>query len=118
MIKLKDLLNERVDIFSVDVVIISDRSTNFTDIVNGIRGIRKITTVNMATPEEWEQKNKRRTDDKEVHLANIKFIGSREPKQDLKFFKQTMMKSDSGDPNRKIQGLKGVIFREKTLRRI
>lgn len=116
--KLKDILFERIDIYSVDVAIVSDKEINFTDIVNGIRGIRKITTVNITTPDSLEEKNKLRGDGKEVHTANMKFIGSTDPQQDLKFFKTTMLKSDSGDPNKRISGLLHIKFLEDTLKRI
>lgn len=119
MIKLKDiLLQERIDVYSVDVIIVSDKEINFTDVVNGIRGVRKITTVNITTSDELETQNKNRGDGKEIHTANIKFIGSKNPKEDLRFFKITMLKSDAGDPNKKIQGLQHVKFKENTLIRI
>ena len=52
MIKLKDILLEDISLFSVDVVLVTDKDTNFTDVLDGVRGIRKITTVNVNTPEE------------------------------------------------------------------
>jgi len=118
MIRLKDILFERIDVYSVDVIIVSDRNVNFTDIVNGVRGIRKITTVNITTPDELERKNKLRKDGKEIHTANIKFIGSKSPQEDLRFFKITMLRSDAGDPNKKIQGLQHIKYKENTLTRI
>lgn len=118
MIKLKDLLYERVDIYSVTAVLVSDKKTNFTDIVNGVRGVRKVTTVNVITPDEMEAKNKSRKDGKEVHVITIKFIGSKSPKDDLVFLRNTMMKSDAGDPNKKIFGLQTIEFKEDTLNRI
>jgi len=118
MIKLKDILYEDVSLFSVDVVLVTDKNTNFTSVVDGVRGIRKVTTVNVNTSDELEDKNRRRTDDKEVHTATIKFIGGQDPKQDLEFFKTTMLQSKKGDPNKRIEGLRHVIFKPDTLTRI
>jgi len=118
MIKLKDILCEDISLFSVDVVLVTDKNTNFTDVIDGVRGIRKITTVNANTPEEMEAKNRKRTDNKEVHTASIKFIGGQDPKQDLDFFKTTMLQSKKGDPNKRIEGLRHVIFKPKSLIRV
>jgi hypothetical protein len=118
MIKLRDILLEETRIYSVNAVLVTDKSTNFTDVINGVRGIRKITTVNVITPDETEEKNKSRTDGKEVHLVTIKFLGGLEPKQDLNFFKTTMLKSKKGDENKRIDGLLHIIFKTDTLNRI
>ena len=118
MIKLKDILFEDVILYSVDVVFVTDKDTNFTDVVDGVRGVRKVTTVNVNTSPELEDKNRRRTDNKEVHTATIKFIGGQDPKQDLDFFKTTMLQSKKGDPNKRIEGLRHIIFKADTLTRI
>jgi hypothetical protein len=118
MIKLRDILTEEVTLISVDVVLVTDKDTNFTDVLDGVRGIRKITTVNVTTSEEMEAKNRRRTDGKEVHTATIKFLGGLNPKQDLDFFKTTMLQSKKGDPNKRIEGLRHVIFKPDTLTRV
>jgi len=80
MIKLRDILNEEISLTSVDVVLVTDKDTNFTDVLDGVRGIRKVTTVNVTTSPELEAKNRRRTDGKEVHSATIKFLGGLDPK--------------------------------------
>ena len=118
MIKLKDILSEDITLYSVDTVLVTDKDTNFTEVIDGIRGIRKITTVNANTPDELENKNRSRTDGKEVHTATIKFIGGQNPQQDLDFFKTTMLQSKKGDPNKRINGLRHVIFKPKTLIRV
>jgi len=118
MIKLKDILFEEVTLYSVDVVLVTNKNTNFTDVLDGVRGIRKITTVNVTTPEDMEAKNRRRTDGKEVHTASIKFIGGLNVEQDLNFFKTTMLQSKKGDPNKRVEGLRHVIFKPKTLTRV
>jgi hypothetical protein len=118
MIKLRDILNEEVNLTSVDVVLVTDKDTNFTDVLDGVRGIRKITTVNVTTSPELEEKNRQRTDNKEVHTATIKFLGGLNPKQDLDFFKTTMLQSKKGDPNKRIEGLRHVIFKPDSITRV
>lgn len=118
MIKLKDILNEALNIYSVDAIIVSDKDTNFTDILDSIRATRKITIVNSTTDRNLEIKNRRRTDGKEVHTATIKFVAGKDPIQDLKFLKTTILSSDKGDPGRRVAGIKTIMFKEDTLTRI
>jgi len=118
MIKLKDILNEALNIYSVDVVIVSDKEANITDVFDGIRAIRRVTIVNPNTPEDREEKNRQRTDGKEVHTATIKFVAGQDPKQDLEFFKTTMLQSDKGDPNKRIPGLRHVVFKPESLNKV
>ena len=118
MIKLKDILNEVIQIYSVDVVIVSDKDANFTDILDGMRATRKVTIINANTPEETEEKNRRRTDGKEIHTATMKFAAGKDPKQDLDFLKTTMLSSDKGDPEQRIPGLRHLIFKPDTLTRL
>ena len=54
MIKLKDILNEEIVLRSVDAVLVTDKDVNYTDTIDGIRGVRKITTVNTTTSDELE----------------------------------------------------------------
>ena len=118
MIKLKDILNEVIQIYSVDVVIVSDKDANFTDILDGMRATRKVTIINANTSDEIEAKNRTRNDGKEIHTATLKFSSGKDPKQDLEFLKNTMLKSDSGDPEQRISGLRHLIFKPETLTRL
>tara|TARA_Y100000385_G_scaffold94135_1_gene97283 strand:+ start:139 stop:495 length:357 start_codon:yes stop_codon:yes gene_type:complete len=118
MIKLKDILAEALNIYSVDVIIVSDKDANITDVLDGIRAIRRVTIVNSNTGDEREAKNRSRTDGKEVHTATIKFVAGQDPKQDLDFFKTTMLQSDKGDPNKRIPGLRHIVFRPESLNKL
>jgi hypothetical protein len=118
MIKLKNILNEIIQIYSVTVVIVSDKEANFTDILDGMRATRKVTIINANTPEDVEEKNRRRTDGKEVHTATLKFAAGKNPKEDLEFLKDTMLSSDKGDPEQRIPGLRHLIFKPDTLTRL
>ena len=118
MIKLKDILNEALNIYSVNVTIISDKDASFTDILDGMRSTRKVTIINSNTPDEIEAKNRSRNDGKETHTATMKFVAGNDPKQDLEFLKTTMLSSDKGDPGMRIKGLRHIIFNPNTLTKI
>ena len=118
MIKLKDILNEALNIYSVSVSIISDKEANFTDILDGMRATRKVTIINSNTSDEMEAKNRSRNDGKETHTATMKFVAENNPKQDLEFLKTTMLSSDKGDPGMRIKGLRHIIFNPNTLTKI
>ena len=118
MIKLKDILNEALNIYSVNVTIISDKDASFTDILDGMRATRKVTIINSNTPDEIEAKNRSRNDGKETHTATMKFVAGNDPKQDLEFLKTSMLSSDKGDPGMRIKGLRHIIFNPNTLTKI
>ena len=118
MIKLKDILNEALNIYSVSVSIISDKEANFTDILDGMRATRKVTIINSNTSDEMEAKNRSRNDGKETHTATMKFVAGNNPKQDLEFLKTTMLSSDKGDPGMRIKGLRHIIFNTNTLTKL
>tara|TARA_R110000772_G_scaffold4571_16_gene16339 strand:- start:565 stop:921 length:357 start_codon:yes stop_codon:yes gene_type:complete len=118
MIKLKDILSEALNVYSVGIIIVSDKDSNFTDVLDGIRAVRRVTIVNANTAPEVEEKNRRRTDGKEIHTATIKFVAGQDAKQDLDFFKTTMLQSDKGDPNKRIPGLRHIIFKPESLTKL
>ena len=131
MIKLKDILNEALNIYSVSVSIISDKEANFTDILDGMRATRKVTIINANTPGDIEAKNRQRNDGKQTKLAilaprgsgksyalAVKFVAGNDPKQDLQFLKTTMLSSDKGDPGMRIKGLRHIKFNPKTLTKL
>ena len=117
MPELKDLIMEALPIYRATAYLVTDSDTNITDIIDEIRAIRKITIVNNITSEKFDEKNKARGDGKEEHFITIKFL-STEPQKDLLFFKDTMMSSEKGDPNKKIVGLQFVKFLPDTLIKI
>jgi len=117
MPSLREILLEDITRYSVRAIIVSTKEANFTEVIDGIRATRKITIVNNITPEKYDIKNKERTDGKEEHFITAKFL-STNPEQDLEFFKNTMMKSDKGDPERKIEGLQFIKFLPDTLIKI
>ena len=118
MIKLKDILNEALNVYSVSVTLITDKDSNFTDILDGIRATRKVTIVNTNTSDETDDKNRKRNDGKSMHTATMKFVAGDNPQQDLKFLKTTMLSSDKGDPGMRAKGLLHLIFKPETLNKL
>ena len=115
MIKLKDILNEALNVHSVSVTLITDKDSKLTDILDGIRATRKVTIVNTNTSDEIDDKNRKRNDGKSMHTATMKFVAGNSPQQDLEFLKTTILSSDKGDPEGRIKGLINLIFKPETL---
>tara|TARA_A100001201_G_scaffold38353_1_gene40214 strand:- start:900 stop:1241 length:342 start_codon:yes stop_codon:yes gene_type:complete len=113
MIKLTDILTEVLNTYQVECELLSDKQFNVTDILNQVRGLRKVTIVNNITPEEYEQKQ-----DVEYHLLKIKFVTREDPKSDLAQFKEDILTSDRSANDLRIPGAKSVKFKEETLRRL
>tara|TARA_Y100000592_G_C5422790_1_gene294086 strand:- start:346 stop:687 length:342 start_codon:yes stop_codon:yes gene_type:complete len=113
MIKLTDILTEVLNSYQVDCELLSDRDFNVTDILNQVRGLRKVTIVNNITPEDYIQKQ-----DVEYHLLRIKFVSRDDPKQDLAQFKEDILTSDRSANDLRIPGAKSVKFKEETLKRL
>ena len=113
MIKLKNILNEILNTFQVEAEMLSDRKIPITDILNQVRGLRKVTIVNNITPEDYPQK-----EDTEYTKLKIKFVTREEAKQDLLQFKEDILTSDRSVNDLRIPGVKSVKFREETLKRL
>jgi hypothetical protein len=113
MIKLKNILNEILNTFQVEAEMLSDRKIPITDILNQVRGLRKVTIVNNITPEDYPQK-----EDTEYTKLRIKFVTREEAKQDLLQFKEDILTSDRSVNDLRIPGVKSVKFREETLKRL
>ena len=113
MIKLKDILTEVLNTYQVECELLSDKQFNVTDILNQVRGLRKVTIVNNITPEDYIQKQ-----DVEYHLLKIKFVTREEPKIDLAKFKEDILTSNRDKNDLRIPGAKSVKFKEETLKRL
>lgn len=111
MIKLKNILLEMLNTFQIEAVIITDSKFNISDILNQIRGLRKVTIVNVE-PMDIEKPNL------EYHKIKIKFVTRGEPKEDLEQFKKDMLTSDLSKTDLRIPGVKSVKFKDETLKRL
>ena len=113
MIKLKNIVNEVLNTFMVQASLLTNTEYNITDVLDQIRGIRKVTIVRNITPPEYIQKK-----DTEYTLVTIKFISRGDPKQDLMKFKEDILTSDRSANDLRVPGVKSFKFKPETLRRI
>ena len=113
--KLVKILSEIQNTYTVICEVITDRNLNITDIVNNIRSVEKVTTVNNITPMDYPQPT-----NSEYTRLKIKFITWSDPIKDLELMKKSMtstVKDKEGNIMTKIPGMKSVKFLTKTLTR-
>ena len=113
MIKLKDILTEILNTYSVSAFIKSNRKFPITDILNQIRAVRKITTVRNITPEDYPQ-----NPEIETTKVTIKFITRGDAKIDIQKFKEDIETSDMSVTDLRIPGVKVINFKTDSLKRI
>ena len=113
MIKLKNILNEVLNEFSVQAYMLTDREYNITDILEQIRGIRKVTIIRNITPPEYVQKK-----NFEYTLINIKFITRWNHKQHMEKIKEDILTSDMSKTDLRVPGVKSFKYKPETLRRL
>jgi hypothetical protein len=111
--KLKNILSEVLNTFTVECEVLTDRKFNITDVLDEVRALRKVTIVNNITPEEYPQKDKI-----EYTRLRIKFVTRENPKQDIAKFIEDMLTSDLSKTDLRIPGVKSVKFKEETLKRL
>ena len=110
MIKIKNILLEILNTFQVEAIILTDTKYNITDILDQIRGLRKVTIVRNITPPEYVQKP-----NIEYTLVTIKFISRWDAKQDLTKFKEDILTSDMSKTDLRVPGVKSFKFKPETL---
>ena len=113
MIKLTNIITEILNTYQVECELLTDPKFNVTDVLNQVRGLRKVTIVNNITPEDYIQKQ-----GVEYHLLKVKFVTREDPKTDLIQFKEDILTSDRSANDLRIPGAKSVKFKEETLRRL
>jgi len=114
MVQLKDILNEILNTYQVEGTIVSSKEENISDILNQIRGIRKVTVLNNITPDNVPQK-----EDTEITKFELKFVSrTNEPKKDIEKFKKDILQSDYEKNDLKVPGVVSVNFNLDTLKRI
>ena len=112
MIKLKQILSEILNTYSVEGYILSDKNESIAEINAQIRAIEKITIVDIITPENFPQKK-----NVEYTKIRVKFIThTNDPKQDIENFKKEILTSEEG--NVRIEGVRSVKFNLDSLKRI
>ena len=114
MIQLKDILNEVLNTYQVNGTIVSSKEENISDILNQIRGIRKVTVLNNTTPDDVAQR-----EDTEITTFELKFVSrTNEPKKDIEKFKKDILQSDYEKNDLKVPGVRSIEFDINTLKRL
>jgi hypothetical protein len=114
MIQLKDILNEILNTYQVNGTIVSSRDENISDILNQIRGIRKVTIVNNTTPEDVPER-----EDTEITTFELKFVSrTNEPKKDIAKFEKDILQSDYERNDLKVPGVRSVKFDLDSIKRL
>ena len=114
MIKLKNILLEILNTFSVEVDLFIDSNVFISDVLNEIRALKGITIVTIITPEDYIQKPG--SSDAYIRLR-IKFVTRGESNDMLQNFLDSALAKDNNDDIR-IPGIKSMKFREGTLKRL
>ena len=114
MISLKKILYEILNNYSVEVDLFVDKSTSTYDITNEIRALKGVTIVTIITPDDYIQKQG--STDEYIRLR-IKFVTRGEANDMLQQFLNDALAQNDKDEIR-IQGIKSMKYREKTLKRL
>ena len=115
MISLKNILNEILNNFSVEVDLFVDPNIFISEIINEVRALRGVTIVTIITPEDYSQ-----TGGDEYVRLRIKFVTRGEAKETLQGFLDDALANSPGpkEDNIRIPGVKSMKFREGTLKRL
>ena len=114
MTQLKDLLNEILNTYQVEGTLVSSKDENISDILNQIRGIKKVTVLNNITPDDIPQR-----EDTEITKFELKFVSrTNEPKKDIEKFKKDILQSDYERNDLKVPGVRSVEFNLDSLKRL
>ena len=115
MIKLTNILSEVLNTFQVEAILVSNKKTNISSILDQIRGLHKVTIVTNTTKSKTTSNKKT-----ENTSVKIKFVSRENPEEDLIQLKKDMTTSDFTPDHKhlRIPGLKSVIFKPKTLKRL
>ena len=114
MIKLKNILYEILNNFSIEVDLFVDKSTSHYDLTNEIRALKGITIVTIITPDDYIQKT---GSSDEYMRIKIKFVTRGEANDMLQMFLDSALAKDDKDTVR-IIGIKSMKFRKETLKRL
>ena len=114
MIQLKDILNEVLNTYQVNGTLISSKEENISDILNQIRGIRKVTVLNNTTTDDVPER-----EDTEITTFELKFVSrTNEPKKDIAKFEKDILQSDYERNDLKVPGVRSVKFDLDSLKRL
>jgi hypothetical protein len=113
MKNIKDLILEILNLYQIEAIITSNKEDNISEILDQIRGLKKVTTLKNITPDNYPEK-----DTIEYTRVLIKFLSKTgKPENDIEEFKKQILTSSSKD-ELKIPGVIALKFDMNTLKRI
>ena len=117
MIKLKNILYEVLNNFSVEADLFIDSNVFISDVLNEIRALKGITIVTIITPDDYIQKAG--VSDEYIRIR-IKFVSMGEAKEMLQQFLDDALATSPGpdEDEVRIPGIKNMKFRDGTLKRL
>ena len=121
MIKLKNIITEALNTYSVEMAMKSNRKYGLMGILDEIRAVQKITIVQNITPTNDPKfgTTKYISDKVEFTLLKVKWVTRTNPRDDLKQFKRDMLTTtDLQDTGLRIPGILSLKFKEDTLKRV
>ena len=121
MIKLKNIITEALNTYSVEVAMKSNRKYGLMGILDEIRAVQKITIVQNITPTNDPKfgTTKYISDKVEYTLLKVKWVTRTNPKEDIKQFQRDMLvTTDLQDTGIRIPGILSLKFRTDKLTRV
>ena len=121
MIKLKNIITEALNTYSVEVAMKSNRKYGLMGILDEIRAVQKITIVQNITPTNDPKfgTTKYISDKVEYTLLKVKWVTRTNPKEDIKQFQRDMLvTTDLQDTGIRIPGILSLKFRIDKLTRV
>ena len=121
MIKLKNIITEALNTYSVDVAMKSNRKYGLMGILDEIRAVQKITIVQNITPTNDPKfgTTKYISDKVEYTLLKVKWVTRTNPKEDIKQFQRDMLvTTDLQDTGIRIPGILSLKFKMDKLTRV
>ena len=112
MIKLKDILLEVLNNFSVELDLFIDRKVNTYDVLNEIRALEGVTIVSIITPEGYSQEREH-----EYIRIRMKFVTREEADTMLQNILNGALAQNDEDKVR-IQGIRSMKIRKGTLNKL
>lgn len=106
MIKLKNIILESANLYSIDVLIKTKNEVNLVDIYNQIRGLSYVVVVTVEQNQYLDSQSNDRFD---FSLLHIKYLAYSDPKTDIDLIKKDALITT------RIEGLLQFIPRYKTI---
>ena len=121
MIKLKNIITEALNTYSVEVAMKSNRKYGLMGILDEIRAVQKITIVQNITPTNDPKfgTTKYIIDKVDYTLLKVKWVTRTNPKEDIKQFQRDMLvTTDLQDTGIRIPGILSLKFKMDKLTRV